>query len=158
MDPSSPWDYEIIAKSSMVEAEWKILNKQNPSGTFDKARKSVEKWIQISGKSGSTYAEDAEIDYWQVRWNLLSHHEAQQLLEKGLAKIEEGMKMSSGLPELYALRGRFELIRANLTSDLQLSARTKKDAKEDFNHALDLNSNLKEEYTKELQNFKKPSE
>jgi len=155
LDPSSPWDYENISKSALIEAEWKILNKQNPSSSLQKVKNSVNKIIHISGESAATHDQEAEVDYWEARWNVLSHEEVQPLVDKGLFEIEAGMKLNSGLPELYSLRGKFDLLKADLISDSQQRLALIKMAQEDFNRVFLLNSNLKNESAPELQQIQK---
>ena len=147
VDPSSPWDYQFIAESSILEAKWKILNKQNPFSSLQKAKKSVDQTIHITGQSALTYDEEAEINYCQARWNFLNHQPVQSLIDEGLKEIEIGMQMNPSLPDLYHTRGRFHLLKATTLSDSQHLAEVKS-AEEDFKHAILLNSNLEKEYTK----------
>ena len=155
IDPSSPWDYQFIVESSILEAKWKILNKQNPLSSLQKAKRSIDQIIHITGQSATTYDEEAEIDYCQAQWNILNHQQVQPLIDKGLKEVEIGMKMNSDSPELYHTRGRFHLLKADTLSDSPQRLAEVKIAQEDFKHAILLNSNLEKEYTKELQELQK---
>jgi hypothetical protein len=77
------------------------------------------------------------------------------LIEKGLFEIEAGMKMNPGRPELYSLRAKFDLLKADALSDSQIKMNMAKMAQEDFKHAFLLNSNLKNEFAPELQQIQK---
>ncbi len=155
VDPLSPWNYQIMAESSVLEAKWKILNKQNPLSALQKAKASVDQLIHIGGQSASTSAEEAEIDYWQARWDFLNRQQVQPLIDKGLKEIEIGMKMNPALPELYHTRGRFHLLKAGTLSDSPQRLAEVKIAQEDFKHAILLNSNLENGYTNELLEIQK---
>ncbi|HEY7160620.1 MAG TPA: tetratricopeptide repeat protein, partial [Acidobacteriota bacterium] len=56
-DPSSPWDYENIVKSSILDAEWKLRNKQNPSSSLQKVKASISQITKITGESAATHDE-----------------------------------------------------------------------------------------------------
>ena len=130
----------------LVEARWKLKNKQNPENSLASAKDAFQKTIKGNPDVSNGYVGLGEYYYWLAVHRKVNVQAAKALITQGLEQIQKAILINPTDASAFGVQAMLLSLQANFEQDENARTKTNRLAEESFQKLVSLNKYVANRY------------